>query len=59
MSYTADICSPLYFRYVIRWRGVKGMKRDKKKELIGLNAIENRIKNAFIEVSINSSRIKS
>lgn len=60
MRYTADICS-LLSKMVKRWRGIRTRRKEaeeKKKELVGLDAMECRIKNAFIEVGINSSRIK-
>ncbi|RJS78949.1 hypothetical protein CW713_08945 [Methanophagales archaeon] len=41
-----------------RWRSAKRNRGNREKELIGLEALENKIKNAFIEVNINLSRIK-
>jgi len=41
-----------------RWRSAKRDRGNREKELIGLEALENKIKNAFIEVNINLSRIK-
>jgi len=41
-----------------RWRSANRNRGNREKELIGLEALENKIKNAFIEVNINLSRIK-